>query len=92
MITDSVQLTEEDRRWAEYHLCFGSALASNLTDEGFTEWKLLKLIKYELDTRKRKHILHRLTGRYSKLRRAREWDEIQFYLRRGRGLHQGREN
>lgn len=80
MITDGIKLTREQRKWAEYRLCFGSVLASSLTDDGYTERKLLILIKHELETRRRKNILHRLAGRYAKLRRAREWEEIKQYL------------
>lgn len=88
MITDHIiELSKEERQWAESRLCFGSTLASSLTDEGYTEEKLLKLIKYELETRARKHILSRLAGRYSKLRRQREWSEILTCLRRRRGAY-----
>lgn len=92
MITDHINLTKEDRKWAEFRLCFGSILASDLTNEGYTERKILILLKYELETRRRKTILHRLAGRYSKLRRQREWREIQDYIRRTDGVYQGGSN
>lgn len=43
----------------------------------FKEEEILWLIKAELLWSKRQNILHRLTGRYNKLCRQREWDLIQ---------------
>lgn len=70
----------EDRKYCEYWLCFWTALDTKLTQPQFTEEKILKLIHYELDTRKRKPILHRLMGRYSKLVRLREWKKVEEYI------------
>jgi hypothetical protein len=80
MIGDNVELTIGEKEWAEYVLNVSSEAISKITHETLTERRLLVLIRYELSSRMRVDLLRRLTGRYSKLRRQREWQEIKAFL------------
>lgn len=80
MIFKDVILSDNDKRYCEHWLVFWTALNLRLTQPHFTEERLRKLLVYELRTRRREHVLQRLAGRHSRLRRIREWDEIEGYL------------
>lgn len=71
-----IHLFVDKRQECEQLLVFWYGLAPKLADKKFTEAKLLELLSYEMATRARKEVLNRLHGRYSKLRRAREYKEI----------------
>ena len=60
-------------KFCEKWLCFWTTLAEKLASTQFTERDVFNFIKYEMHTRRRKHVLKRLTGRYYKMMRARRW-------------------
>lgn len=72
-----ITLTDRDSYFCERWLARWKYIISCLTREDMTEEVLIKLIKYEAVTRKREDVLMRLTGRYNKLRRLREWQELR---------------
>ena len=76
----NVTLTERDIYFCERWLVRWKYIVSCLTRDDMTENALIKLIKYEAATRKRDDVLRRLTGRYNKLRRLREWHELQEFI------------
>lgn len=84
-------LTGKDEEFCEYWLCFWTVLSDNLMSPKFGEAELAKLITYEMHTRRRPHVLKRLTGRYFKLLRKRNWKWIQSELE-GANANSGERN
>lgn len=75
------KLTIQDKKFCEDWLVGYTYVIRCLKDtKEFTEGNLIKLIKYEATTRQRDEILRRMTGRYNKLRRKREWIELQKFI------------
>jgi hypothetical protein len=75
-----IVLTDEQKYYCEGWLRFWSAIVRQLTTSIFNEHMLKQLIIYEANTRQRKRVLKLLTGRHSKLKRNREWGELETYL------------
>ena len=76
MIDLNQKLNEDEKDFCEYWLMFHTTLFSNLTNTRFTIVALEKMIVYETHTRKRKHVVNRLLGRYYKLCRSKEFYRI----------------
>ena len=65
------------RKFCEKWLCFWTTLAEKLASTQFSERDIFNFIKYEMNTRRRKHVLKRLTGRYYKMMRIRRWKRMR---------------
>lgn len=76
----TITLTARDSYFCEKWLSSWRFVVTHLTRADLTEGALSKLVRYEATTRKRDDVLKRLTGRYSKLRRKREWQELQEFM------------
>lgn len=68
-------MTVEEKLFCEHWLKSFARLSSSLSDSRFTEDRLLLLIRYEMNTRRRITILDRLFARYFKIRRNRVYTE-----------------
>lgn len=75
-----LSLTKDEKRYCESLLSNWRTLVSNLTDPEMTENTIRKLIFYEATTKQRMDVLNRLAGRYYKLRRQREWEELMVFI------------
>lgn len=73
------ELTEEQQKWCEHKIRLWASTSKNLTRPEYTTSIVAILLKYEIDTRRRKDVLNRLAGRYAKLRRIDEWEQINAY-------------
>lgn len=72
---------DEKRNFVLYWLERPKSLIKQITDtREFQEEELLWLIKTEIQLYGRRDLLYRLSARYNKLRRHREWKEIQEVL------------
>jgi hypothetical protein len=76
LFLEDFKLTSEDVYECERWMSNFATIGDRVTRPEFTEELLKKLIKYEMVSRRRKKYLNRLFGRYSKLRRDRQWREI----------------
>lgn len=78
-----IDLTKEDKRACEYVLSTWTPVCKHVCNDAkaYPEKSVLKLLKYEMDTRRRPQVLDRLAGRFSKLRRKREWLQIVNYVK-----------
>lgn len=87
----TMKLTMKEMNFCEFWLEKPSKIWEHLTRKQFTEQTLGKMIYYELKTRRRRHLLNRLVGRWYKLRRQRTWTEILKILEdKGEGIsHRG---
>lgn len=72
MITDKTILSDGQKHMCERWLNNWSYLSARLTDKKFTEGDILMLLKYELDTRRRKTAVERLLARYYRLKKINE--------------------
>lgn len=79
-VAESIELDEFTKLWAESILCFFYSTSKRKL-LSYTPTELLKLMKYELHSRKREHVLDRLCARYWKLKRKLDWAAIQQNLR-----------
>ena len=71
-----MNLTDREQHFCEYWLEKPSRIWENLSRPQFTQGTVGKMIYYELCTRRRRHLLNRLVGRWYKLRRQESWTEI----------------
>jgi len=76
-LIDQVVITREEelplRKWLRSFY----KLDAHLTNEKiFTESMILKLLKLEMEDRKRKNVLIRLFSRYNAMRKKRQWNEL----------------
>ena len=77
MWLDGINLTTEEEDFCRYWLSAQTVLQSGvLTRKKFTEYRLSRMLRFELSNRRRPDVLDRLHARLSKLRRAREMAEI----------------
>lgn len=74
--TEDMILTNDDFHMCESWLAQFSLFSENMTRVEFTEDVLLKLLKYEIITRRREKYIARLFSRYNKVRAARQKREI----------------
>jgi len=78
-----IDLSEDDKRWCKVWLRSHTYVIACLTNTSdFNEYSLRKLICYESQHRQRTGLLVRMTARYAKLRRKREWQELVTHMRR----------
>lgn len=73
---DRLLLTPQEKLAAERWLQTWSFFSDRMTKESFSEEAILRLLKYEMQTRKRKTAINRLTARYFKLLKKRSLEEI----------------
>lgn len=74
----TVTLTDKDKLYCEIWLSNLAKFTENLNRAD--EYTLRKLIRYEIITRQRAHVLRRLRRRHNKLRNRREREEIIAYI------------
>lgn len=75
-----VQLTDGQKKFCERRLKRWDLFCSDYTKDAFTQKLIGMLLKYEIDTRRRKDVMSRLAGRYAKLKRANDWKRINAYI------------
>lgn len=75
---DSIKLTDGEMYQCELLLSRVATINERLMQ--MDENALVKLIRYEATTRQRPVVLYRLTARFGKLRKNREWDELNEFI------------
>lgn len=74
-------LTPADLKWCEEWLETYTNIVQCLTNRvEFTEYTIGKLIQYEAMHEQRMELMIRLTARYNKLRRQREWARLLKFI------------
>jgi hypothetical protein len=74
--SEDVQFDLETLDECEKWMANYSTIGDKVTRSEFTENLLLKLIRYEVLTRRRTKYIKRMFSRYYKLRRERQWREL----------------
>jgi hypothetical protein len=73
-------LTDEQKQFCEAKLKRWDMFASDYTKDMYSYGVVGRLLKYEIDTRRRRDVMSRLAGRYAKLVRIDNWQLIQAYI------------